>query len=482
MMRGARRVAVSTALASLALPGLALVGPHRVAAQPGADPIYRLRVTLATTSSSESLYLSGPAWFLEGRTVARTRRTGVGSSFGAFGGGPLRVWQPARPKHRWARAVFDVALISRGATRLHLTSVKGSRGKTVISVANRNLTTPVHIRTILHGRGGGTVRRFAIRTRAVAARGPVTGTAPLPPMVLAHYYPWYKMQTWYETSFAPYNHNDHPYDSSDPTVIARQIQQARAAGIDGFISSWWGAGSGTDKNLAILWNSLPATGFKVAVSVNGFSSNFSTVGDWVRQLRYVLDTYGTRPQYLRVRGEPVIYLWATFYVLRGEQGPYNPYYRSVWHRIFHRLRSAGYRFRAIGMYKDNPGDLSIFDGLRTYVTRTPGADAWIDRKMELISRAYAAIHGGHRRIWGSGIFPGYDDRQTDRTYPFYLPRNDGALYRAQWADAIGADSDQALVATFNEWHETTNIEPNRRWGDLYLGITANRAAAFKASR
>jgi hypothetical protein len=477
-----RRSALLMATVTLVASVLAVTGFEQAVAQPGTDPIYRIRITITTTSSTESLYLSGPAWFIDGRTVARTRRIGVGSSFGGFGNGPVSLWQPTGTRHRWVRAVFNVALTPRGAYPLHFTSVKGSRGTSVIRVANFNRGTPVHIRTIRHGRGAGIVRRFSIRTRAVAARGPVSGTAPLPPMVLAHYYPWYTMQTWYQTSFAPYNINDHPYDSSDPTVIARQIQQVQAAGIDGFISSWWGSGSDTDKNLAILWKVLPDTGFKVAVSVNGFSSKFATISGWVRQLRYVLDTYGSRPQYLRVQGEPVIYLWATVYVLRGATWSYNPDYRSVWRRIFHRLRTDGYRFRAVGMYKDNPGDLSVFDGLRTYVTRTPSTDAWTDRKMELVTRAYAAIHGGHRRIWGSGIFPGYDDRQSDRSDPFYLPRNDGALYRAQWADATAADADQALVATFNEWHETTNIEPNRRWGDTYLRITATRASAFRAAR
>ena len=480
-MRGFRRSALVAVLTVLTSAGLAAVAPNGAMARPGVDPIYRLRIRLATTSSSESLSLQGPAWFITGRKSARTGRPGASAFFGGFGGGPLRVSQPPRSKGRWVGATFVVALTPRGASGLGFISVKGARGRSIITIANLNRARPVHIRTILHRRRKGTVRSFSIRTAVVAAGGPVAGTAPLTPMVLAHYYPWWRTQTWYETSFAPYNHNDHPYDSSDPLVIARQIQEARAAGIDGFISSWWGRGSLTDQNLPIIWKALPP-GFRVAVSVNGFTSQFSSVSGWVRQLRYVLDRYGSRAHYLKFRGVPVIYLWATTYVLRGQDGPVNPNYRSVWRRIFRRLRGAGYRFRAIGMYGGDPGDLSVFDGLRTYVTRTPWDTPWTDRKMELVTRAYAAIHGGHRRMWGSGVFPGYDDRQLARPDPFYLSRQNGSLYRSQWGAALSADSDQALVATFNEWHETTNIEPNRRWGDTYLRITAHWAASFKRSR
>jgi hypothetical protein len=64
----------------------------------------------------------------------------------------------------------------------------------------------------------------------------------------------------------------------------------------------------------------------------------------------------------------------------------------------------------------------------------------------------------------------------------YLPRENGALYSAQWASATETGADQALVVSFNEWPETTNIEPNREWGSLYLDLTAEMAAVFRASR
>jgi hypothetical protein len=64
----------------------------------------------------------------------------------------------------------------------------------------------------------------------------------------------------------------------------------------------------------------------------------------------------------------------------------------------------------------------------------------------------------------------------------YQPRENGDLYRQQWGSATRSGADQALVVSFNEWPETTNIEPNRQSGNLYLDLTAEMAAVFRASR
>jgi hypothetical protein len=103
--------------------------------------------------------------------------------------------------------------------------------------------------------------------------------------------------------------------------------------------------------------------------------------------------------------------------------------------------------------------------------------------MSLVARAWGAVHGGPRRVYGASILPGYDDRHlAGRPESTYMPRDNGALYRAQWGSATQSGADQALVVSFNEWPETTNIEPNLEWGNLYLDMTAQLATVFRASR
>ena len=50
-----------------------------------------------------------------------------------------------------------------------------------------------------------------------------------------------------------------------PQAIARHIEQAQAAGIDGFITSWWGPGTETDRNLVTLLDLAEERDFKVAI-------------------------------------------------------------------------------------------------------------------------------------------------------------------------------------------------------------------------
>jgi hypothetical protein len=62
-------------------------------------------------------------------------------------------------------------------------------------------------------------------------------------------------------------------------------------------------------------------------------------------------------------------------------------------------------------------------------------------------------------------------------------RADGAYYQATWDGALASNPSWAvIVTTFNEWLETTQIEPSPPYGDQYLQLTRQNADAFKASR
>ena len=84
------------------------------------------------------------------------------------------------------------------------------------------------------------------------------------------------------------------------------------------------------------------------------------------------------------------------------------------------------------------------------------------------------------------ISPGYDDRPLldpvrDRNPFREVPRHDGATYRRTIDFALRQKAlpDITLVATFNEFHENTNIEPASRTGDAYMRITADYVRLLK---
>ena len=115
-------------------------------------------------------------------------------------------------------------------------------------------------------------------------------------MAWAFYYPWYPyMDNWNNPEF-----KDLPaqlYTSGDPAAIARQISQAKSAGLDGFISSWSGPGTWTDTFLKPILDGAQAQNFAVTpyfetLDANGNPQSPATIVSW---LTYLLRTYGNHP-------------------------------------------------------------------------------------------------------------------------------------------------------------------------------------------
>jgi len=64
-------------------------------------------------------------------------------------------------------------------------------------------------------------------------------------LVLAFYYAWFDKNTWSSGQLA--DQPAQPYDSRDRAAIQRHVAQAKAAGIDAFIQSWYGPSGGVSR-------------------------------------------------------------------------------------------------------------------------------------------------------------------------------------------------------------------------------------------
>ncbi len=101
----------------------------------------------------------------------------------------------------------------------------------------------------------------------------------VPRKVLAFYYSWYGTPDfdhgwthWNQVDFeaqdiAASTHYPEigPYDSHDPAVIDRHIDQAMGCGVDGFIATWWGRGDYTDRAFEVLLDRAEQKGFEATV-------------------------------------------------------------------------------------------------------------------------------------------------------------------------------------------------------------------------
>jgi hypothetical protein len=476
-------VHITSPIARLLAAAVALVATVAVAsgARPAqraaveVEPIHRLEITIRTAARSARLLLRAPATLI----VADPKRVSRGADVdpGRFGRGPLRL----NGGGSRSTARFVVALTPGASERVRFALSHQGGGPTTVRIENLNGDRGGLIRQLVH-RGPGE-RRFAVPTQRVAARGPAPDTEPLPPEVYAFYYMWYEMGDWSGGKpIAEDNDNPQPYASDDPAAIDRHIQQAQQAGLDGFLASWLGRGTQTDERLQLLEERLP-DGFRFAAYVETQFPAFQTEQGLIDELDYLLDTYASSDNYVRFRGRPVIYAFATRHLFQGEFG-LHPNHLRAWRRILGELAERGHQPYLIGEGRHfEPDNYEVFHGMHAYGTPDPDRSFEFNRKRELVARAWAAVHGGPRRIYAASVIPGYDDRHIERPQPtYYFPREDGALYASQWAAATDTASDQALVVSFNEWMETSNIEPNEQWGETYLDLTAQHAAAFRESR
>ena len=78
------------------------------------------------------------------------------------------------------------------------------------------------------------------------------------------------------------------------------------------------------------------------------------------------------------------------------------------------------------------------------------------------------------------VIPGYDDTAPPERKPPRptTDRRDCETYRILWQAAIAADPDSVPITSWNEWHEGSEIEPSREFGDLALRETALYSAQF----
>ncbi|MGD8814371.1 MAG: endo-1,3-alpha-glucanase family glycosylhydrolase [Anaerolineales bacterium] len=290
--------------------------------------------------------------------------------------------------------------------------------------------------------------------------------------ILAFYYPWYWIQFWASPSLA-----DWPlmiYASDDPGMIRHQIEQAKNAGIDGFICNWVGPGSDSDDLLRIILDIAEEENFFIGIQFITWVGDGPLEKDVIREwLTYAINTHGTHPAYMQIHEKPLIVFYASNTV------PLND-----WNDVFVELHDQGLDAIKLAMRSgmDNLRvleNLSIFDGLYEYgLYGNPDP-----LKSALFGRAihnYSLLSGNPAtKIWAAPIQPGYDDRRRSDASNLYLPRTDGAYYQLTFEAALAGDPDLIFIFSWNKWTVHNHIEPSVEYGDQYLILTRQFAQEWK---
>jgi hypothetical protein len=286
-------------------------------------------------------------------------------------------------------------------------------------------------------------------------------------MLWAFYYSWYYLRSWADPRLL--DRPLIPYVSNDTQAIARQIDEAKSAGIDGFVSSWWGPGDFTDRIMPRLLNLAEQKNFHIAIYLETLADQGPRSPDELLSwLTYFIPTYRDNPAYMKVDGKPLIVVWSS-----GAEP------LSAWQNIFSKLHQQGLDAFYLAMgYDTTP--LDTFNGLHEYgIFNTPD----LAQLYKLTSRAvhfYPLLAGtAEPKIWAAAVQPGYDDRRIPGRKGQVQERENGDFYRMTFQAAIASDPDWIFITTWNEYPENTYIEPSQNYGDLYLNITREYAQKWK---
>lgn len=281
---------------------------------------------------------------------------------------------------------------------------------------------------------------ISLASREVSGKAPrliVTALVPATPTIqadwqpsfpirAAFYYPWFP-QAWTQQSIYPYT-NYHPklgfYSSADASILQKHIAMMQYGKVNAGIASWWGQGSQTDSKIPGLLKAAAGTRFRWALYYEMESHGDPTPAQIKNDLTYVRDHYGKDPNFLRVNGKFVVFVYAD-----GHDGC--------------GMADRWKQGNVVGAYVV----LKVFPG---YSKCASQPDAW-----HQYSPAVAEDQQGHDSF---SISPG-----------FWLVGNNVRLSRsvARWTqdvkDMVAAGTKWQLITTFSEWGEGTAVEPAKEW-------------------
>lgn len=271
------------------------------------------------------------------------------------------------------------------------------------------------------------------------------------PKVIAAFQPW----------FGDPDHIRIEYNSNDPAVIHRQIQEAKKLGIYAFAVDWYGARHPfLDRSYALIQQLASKEHFHVALMYDeteeddGHATEDALEAMDTAYKRYIGPDAPGRDAYLQYQGRPVIFIFPK----RGN---------TDWNQV--RQMANRWESPPILLYKDDPPPqfASFFDGEYAWVH--PGPKGWASDGSEwgedYLQSFYKKMQSKQHRdqIAVGTIWPGFDDTRASWSLNRHMDQRCGkTLQDTLRVFAENNDPDHpmpfVLIATWNDYEEGTAIE------------------------
>jgi len=298
------------------------------------------------------------------------------------------------------------------------------------------------------------------------------------------------------------------YYGADPSVISQQIEWAVEYGVDAFSIEWTtprGVGKGNDMEETLDDNFLKAPnvnkvrwvidydfplrldqtpGLDVNVVPNINFDQPDVYNTFVSDFVHFATKYFGNPQYLTIDGRPVVYIWATNSFIGNLAG--------AMQEARDQVSKLGYDVFIVGdevcFGCFNRQHAALFDGNSTFTMLIPGLDpaampdvgkaaVKVDDTFKWWTKQIAGLKVAGRNdlvnfqpAWA----PQYDDRKFNLVHPTFVPALGRdqvvqmAMVARKYAEPVGSKGMKLIwINTWNNWAETTTIEPTANLGPKY---------------
>jgi Glycosyl hydrolase family 71 len=288
---------------------------------------------------------------------------------------------------------------------------------------------------------------------SVAAPSAQPAKAVLP--LFAYYYQWFDPSSWNRAKI------DYPeagrYSSDDPHVMRQQIEQAKQAGITGFIVSWKDTVTNT-RRLRALVELAAQEHFSLAMIYQGldFNRHPLPVSKVAADFETFLNQFAQNPVFYRLGGKPLTIWSGTWAYSHADVAQVTNAVRAGMLVLSTEKTVVGYK--RIADVTD--GDAYYWSSVNPTTNPTYGT------KLQQMSDA---IHSDGK-YWIAPFASGFDARLIGGKN--VVPRNDGATMRTEYANALRSSPDALGLISWNEFSENTYVEPSRQYGHRYLDVLA----------
>jgi len=264
------------------------------------------------------------------------------------------------------------------------------------------------------------------------------------------------------------------YDSRDPGVAGTQIDQAKSAGIDAFVVSWFGLEDGitTTNTLNNMLDRAGERGFQVGAALDIFSSQFNRSRDAVvNSLNWLVYDRANHPAYLRYNGKPVI-----FFAFQNRAG----FSAAEWQGIRNQVdpdRNTIWIAEGISGCCLYGGAM---DGMYAFNI------AWANGSSGRYSSERNATLNAGGSIYVPMVHPGWDESKIAEREGRPNPtsprgRADGQFLTNSFNGAIASGANVVMIGSWNEFIENSHIEPSQLYGSQSLDILRPLIASWKGN-